>query len=89
MSEWFFDGTKSELNAALWAPWFSLLTYSSLTSIIEPGTLLGYTDNGEIFLNCLMEKSICPFAGFDLTSFLGKKGALVFALSGFSNHDLA
>jgi hypothetical protein len=30
-----FDGTGSGLNAALWAPWFSLPTSSSLARIIE------------------------------------------------------
>jgi hypothetical protein len=67
------DGMESGLNVALWAPWFSLPTSSSLERIIEPWIFMGDADVGKMFLNLFMDKTIYPFSGVYLTPFLGKE----------------
>mmetsp|Transcript_10111 Transcript_10111/g.14603 ORF Transcript_10111/g.14603 Transcript_10111/m.14603 type:complete len:596 (-) Transcript_10111:44-1831(-) len=44
-----YDGTKSGLNAALWAPWFPLPTIEGHLRAVEPGYYMGDIDIGEMF----------------------------------------
>jgi hypothetical protein len=64
-----YDGTKSGLNAALWAPWFPLPTVDSLLGSVGPGTYMSNNDVGEIFLDFVLHASIQEGCGADLTSF--------------------
>jgi hypothetical protein len=64
-----YDGTKSGLNAALWAPWFPLPTVDSLLRSVVPGTYMSDNDVGEMFLNFVLHRSIQERCGVDLTKF--------------------
>jgi hypothetical protein len=64
-----YDGTKSGLNAALWAPWFPLPTVNSLLRSVVPGTFMSDNDVGEMFLNFVLHSSIQERCGVDLTKF--------------------
>ena len=46
-----YDGSKSGLNDALWAPWFPLPSPEAFFDTIEPGSWLSDNDMGEFFLN--------------------------------------
>jgi hypothetical protein len=61
-----FDGTKSQLNAALWAPPFVLPTIVSLLHCVEPGTWMADINIGEMFYNYALDPCIQPYCGVDL-----------------------
>ena len=63
-----YDATKSGLNEACWAPWFSLQTCESHLRAVDPGTFMGDADLGEMFLNFPLDTRIRKYAGVDLTS---------------------
>jgi hypothetical protein len=46
-----YDGSKSGLNKALWAPWFSLPTIDSMSRWVLAGSWLADNDYGDMFLN--------------------------------------
>ena len=62
-----YDGTRSGLNAVLWAPNFGLPTMRSHMRMVSFETELGDLDMGEMFLNFMLSMSIRPYAGIDLT----------------------
>jgi hypothetical protein len=64
-----YDGTKSGLNAALWAPWFPLPTIDAHLRSVEPGYYMGDIDIGEMFLNFILDENIQKYAGIDLTPY--------------------
>jgi hypothetical protein len=64
-----YDGTKSGLNDALWAPWFPLPNVESLLRSVVPGTFMSDNDVGEMFLNFVLHSSIQERCGVDLTKF--------------------
>jgi hypothetical protein len=64
-----YDGTKSGLNKAVWAPWFPLPTVEAHLRVVEPGSFMGDIDIGEMFLNFMLHERIQPYAGVDLTPF--------------------
>jgi hypothetical protein len=64
-----YDGTKSGLNAGLWAPWFPLPTVDSLLRSVEPGTYMSDNDVGGMFLNCILHSLVQERCGVDLTKF--------------------
>ncbi len=64
-----YDGTKSGLNDAMWAPWFALPTVEALLRFVAPGTYMGDLDIGDMFHNFIMLMSLRMVAGVDLTSF--------------------
>jgi hypothetical protein len=68
-----YDGTKSGLNAALWAPWLPLPTVDSLLRSVVPGTFMSNNDVGEMFLNFVLHSSIQERCGVDLTKFFPEK----------------
>jgi len=63
-----YDATKSELNAAVWAPSFWMPTVESLVRMLDFDSWLGDVDIGEMFLNFPLDPRIRPFAGVDLTA---------------------
>jgi len=64
-----YDGTKSGLNRAVWAPWFPLPTVEAHLRCVEPGSYMGDIDIGEMFLNFMLHPRIQQHAGVDLTPF--------------------
>jgi hypothetical protein len=64
-----FDGTKSGLNACLWAPSFILPTVTSLLYAVEPGTWMSDIDIGEQFYNYMLDPSLQPYCGIDISSY--------------------
>ncbi len=68
-----FDGSKSGLNAAIWAPSFTLPTVESLLPMLEPGTWQGDIDVGEMFYNYMLDPSIRAYCGVDVDPYLRKE----------------
>ena len=64
-----YDGSKSGLNDALWAPWFALPTINTMTRWTVAGTWLADNDYGEMFLNFPMHPDLQPYCGIDVTQF--------------------
>ncbi len=62
-----YDGTKSGLNADMWAPWFALPTIESHLRCVSPGYYMGDLDFSEQFLNFMMHVDVQCLAGVDLT----------------------
>jgi hypothetical protein len=71
-----YDGTKSGLNACMWAPWFPLPTVDDLLDVVEPGTYMADNDAGEMFLNFIMHEDLKKLCGIDLTAFLGGEAGI-------------
>ncbi len=69
-----FQGSKSRLNAALWAPPFALPTIDSLLPMLEVGTSQGDIDMGEMFYNYLLDPTIRPYCGVDTNPYLKSDG---------------
>ena len=63
-----YDGTKSGLNAALHAPWFSLATVESMLRSVDTATWSADNDFGEMFLNFWIHPKIRKYTGVDLTT---------------------
>jgi hypothetical protein len=63
-----YNGTKSGLNDAMWAPWFALPTVEGHLCFITAGTYMGDIDVSDIFLNFVMHEKLQEYAGIDLTS---------------------
>jgi hypothetical protein len=61
-----YDATKSQLNASLWAPNFSLPTVDTLVKGMDDQSWLGDIDIGEMFLNPMLHPTLQPYAGVDL-----------------------
>jgi hypothetical protein len=64
-----YDGTKSGLNKAVWAPWFPLPTIDAHLRSVAAGSFMGDIDIGEMFLNFMLHPRMQQFAGVDLTPF--------------------
>ena len=62
-----YDGSKSGLNDALWAPWFALPTVDAMVRTLEPGYWLGDNDYGEMFLNFPLARELRPYCGIDIS----------------------
>lgn len=65
-----FDGTKSGLSKALWAPSFCLPTVDSVTPMLEPGSWQADIDVGEMFYNFMLDPQVRPFCGVDATPYM-------------------
>ncbi len=63
-----YDGTKSGLIEAPWAPWFALPTIEGHLRFVGNETLMGDIDIGDIFHNFILHEDIWSVAGIDLTS---------------------
>jgi hypothetical protein len=62
-----YDGSKSGLNEALWAPWFALPTVDAMTRGLLPGYWCADNDYGEQFLNFNLHKDLQLYCGIDLS----------------------
>ena len=65
-----YDGTKSKLNASVFAPNFYLPFLDSVLMCVNVDSWLVDLDLGEMFLNYFLDKRIRAFSGVDLTNFL-------------------
>ena len=61
-----YDGTKSGLNDALFAPWFALPTADSMSRWVLPGCWLADNDLGDCFLNFPLHPDLQKYCGIDL-----------------------
>ena len=62
-----YDGSKSGLNDALWAPWFALPTIDSMARWVVAGSWLADNDYGEQFLNFPLHPDLQKYCGVDLS----------------------
>lgn len=62
-----YNATSSGLNETVWAPWFSLPTVESHLRQVTDGTFMSDCDLGEMFLNFMLDETIRPYAGVDLS----------------------
>jgi hypothetical protein len=65
-----YDRSKSGLNDALWAPWFSLPTVDTTTRALLLGYWCADNDYGEQFLNFNLHKDLRPYCGVNLSQLL-------------------
>jgi hypothetical protein len=68
-----FDGTKSGLNAAIYAPTFSLPTVETLLPKLEVDAWQGDIDVGEQFYNYMLDPTVQQYCGIDITPYFGRK----------------
>jgi hypothetical protein len=61
-----YDGTRSDLNESVQAPWFALPTIGSMTRWVIAGAWLADNDYGEIFLNFPLHPYLRKYCGIDL-----------------------
>ena len=69
-----YDGTKSGLNATLYAPWFHLPDLRSVLNSLKPTYWSSDNDYGEMFHNFWISPEIRPFTAVDLTPLLPASG---------------
>jgi len=62
-----FDGTKSGLNEALFAPWFFLPTVNTMLRSVDDSYWGADNDYGEMFLNFWLHPDLRKYCGVDLT----------------------
>ena len=62
-----YDGTKSGLNAALFAPWFGLGNVNAMLRSMEGKTRSADNDFGEMFLNFWVHPELRCYTGIDIT----------------------
>jgi len=64
-----YDGTKSGLNDAMWAPWFALPTIETHLRFVSQGSFMGDMDIGDMFHNFMLHEDVQKLAGLDITPF--------------------
>jgi hypothetical protein len=62
-----YNRSKSGLNKALWAPWFSLPTIDTMSRWVIAGSWLADNDYGDMFLNFPLHAKLQKYCGIDLT----------------------
>jgi hypothetical protein len=65
-----YDESKSGLNDALWAQWFSFPAVETMTPVLLPGYWCADNDYGEQCLNFNLHKDLRPYCGVDLSQLL-------------------
>ena len=70
-----YDGTKSGLNAVLFAPWFALASVDSMLRSVGPGYWSADNDYGEMFLNFWLHPELRKYCGVDLTGLFPDEAA--------------
>ncbi|KAL7568776.1 hypothetical protein ACA910_018706 [Epithemia clementina (nom. ined.)] len=63
-----YDGTKSGLNEALYAPWFPLPDGDTLTNTLDDGYRCIDNDYGEMFLNFWLHPELQSYSGMDFSA---------------------
>ena len=71
-----YDGTKSRLNDAVWAPHFGLATMRCTLRSLLPGYYQCDMDSGEMFLNFWLHSFLREYAGVDVSQVRTKEGPL-------------
>jgi len=69
-----YDGTKSGLTDAVWAPNFFMPSIDSLLLYCSSNTWYSDLDLGEMFLNYFMDPLLRPFCGVDVSKFVAGTG---------------
>ena len=64
-----YDGTKSGLNAVLYAPWFALPTADAMNRWVAAGSWLVDNDFEDMFLNFPLHPNLQKLCGIDLSQF--------------------
>lgn len=64
-----YDGTKSGLNDAMFAPWFPLPTVEQLLRVVDCGSFMGDIDVDEMFVNFALHKSLRVHGVVDVTPY--------------------
>ena len=72
-----YDGTRSGLNEALWAPWFPLPTASTHLKMVDSDSWMADNDAGEFFLNWMMDEKVRELCGVDLSHFISQEEKVV------------
>ena len=62
-----YDGSKSGLNDALWAPWFALPAIDNMARWVVVGSWLADNDYGEQFLNFSLHSDLPKYCGVNLS----------------------
>jgi hypothetical protein len=68
-----YDGTRSGLNNAMWAPWFAMPTIEGHLRFMGINTYLGDIDVGDMFLNFVLHEDVRKVAGVDLTAYCSEE----------------
>jgi len=68
-----YDGTKSGLNDAMWAPWFALPTIETHLRFVSQGSFMGDMDIGDMFHNFMLHEDVQKLAGLDITPFYSEE----------------
>ena len=68
-----YDGTRSGLNAAMWAPWFSLPMIESNLRFVVVGSFMGDINIGDMFLNFMLHEKVRVVAGVYLAPFFSEE----------------
>jgi hypothetical protein len=61
-----YDGSKSGLNDAIWAPWFALPAVTEMSRTVLPGYWCVDNDYSEMFLNFPLHEELQKYCGVDL-----------------------
>ena len=69
-----YDGTKSGLNSAVWAPNFFMPSPDSALMWVDSSFWFADLDLGEMFLNYFMDEKLREYSGVDLSVLEGKEG---------------
>jgi len=75
-----YDGSKSGLDNAIWAPWFALPTVKSMNWTLHEKSWCGDNNYGECFLNFPLHPELQRLCGVDLSQLLGDKGEKVYGM---------
>jgi hypothetical protein len=70
-----YDGSKSGLNDALWAPWFALLTVETMCRTLFPGYWCAHNDYSDCFLNFPLHSLLQVYCGVDLSQLFPEEAA--------------
>lgn len=62
-----YNGTASGVNDCLFWPHFSLPTIMQASRGLAEGYYQADMDIGEMFLNFILGKKLCPYSGVDVT----------------------
>ncbi|KAL7562228.1 hypothetical protein ACA910_004037 [Epithemia clementina (nom. ined.)] len=79
-----YDGTKSGLNACLYAPWFILPDADVLARTLDDGYWCIDNNYGETFLNFWIHPDLMKFSGMDLSPIYGKRSDGSFWIEGWT-----
>jgi hypothetical protein len=65
-----YDGSKCQLNAATFAPWFAVPTSASLERTVLPHTAQADNDFADMFLNFQLHEEMQKYTGVDVSDLL-------------------